>query len=146
MVDNSTLVRLLRQLTVETDRIVELFGERQGMHRTDLNALALIMDAPEALSPGRLAEAMHLSASATTSVIDRLEAAGHIRRTRSDQDRRRIELEVRTEARESGRGHFGPLDAAFTKAWADFTDDERAVAARFLTASIEAMVSARRTA
>ncbi|MGM1063035.1 MarR family winged helix-turn-helix transcriptional regulator [Saccharothrix sp. Mg75] len=146
MVDNSTLVRLLRQLTVETDRFAELFGDRQKMHRTDLNALALIMDARwggEPMSPGKLAEAMHLSASATTSVLDRLEASGHVERTRSPHDRRKVELRVNPKALELGRAFFVPLDEAFTAAWAGFDDREKEVVARFLTASIEATAAVR---
>lgn len=146
MVDNSTLVRLLRQLTVENDRIVEMFGERQRMHRTDLNALALIMDArwgDEPMSPGRLAEKMHLSASATTSVLDRLEASGHVHRTRSTRDRRKVELHVHDKALDLGRTFFAPLDAALTRAWEEFSDADKEVVARFLAASIEATTSAR---
>jgi DNA-binding MarR family transcriptional regulator len=146
MVDNSTLVRLLRQLTVETDRFAEMFGEKQRMHRTDLNALALIMDARwsgEPMSPGRLAEAMHLSASATTSVLDRLEASGHVERVRSAQDRRKVELRVHDKALDLGRAFFVPLNDALTGAWAGFSDADKEVVARFLAASIEATTSVR---
>ncbi|MFE2753035.1 MarR family winged helix-turn-helix transcriptional regulator [Actinosynnema sp. NPDC059335] len=146
MVDNSVLVRLLRQLTVETDRFAELFGERQRMHRTDLNALALIMDARWSgapMSPSRLAEALHLSASATTSVLDRLEASGHVERARNPHDRRKVELRVPDKALELGRRFFGPLDTAFTRAWEGFSDADREVVARFLAASIEATVAVR---
>jgi DNA-binding MarR family transcriptional regulator len=146
MVDNSALVRLLRQLTVETDRFVEIFGEKQRMHRTDLNALALIMDARwsgEPMSPTRLAEALHLSASATTSVLDRLESSGHVERTRSPHDRRKVELRVPDKALELGRRFFGPLDGAFTRAWQQFDDADKEVIARFLGASIDATVAVR---
>ncbi|MDQ2589258.1 MarR family winged helix-turn-helix transcriptional regulator [Saccharothrix yanglingensis] len=146
MADNSALVRLLRQLTVETDRFAEIFGDRQGMHRTDLNALAVIMDARwsgEPMSPGKLAEAMHLSASATTSVLDRLEASGHVERTRSPHDRRKVELRVHPKALDLGRAFFEPLNEAFTAAWAGFDDREKEVVARFLAASIDATVAVR---
>ncbi|MBY8849285.1 MarR family transcriptional regulator [Saccharothrix longispora] len=146
MADNSALVRLLRQLTVETDRFAEIFGDRQGMHRTDLNALAVIMDARwsgEPMSPGKLAEAMHLSASATTSVLDRLEASGHVERTRSPRDRRKVELHVHPKALDLGRAFFEPLNEAFTAAWAGFDDREKEVVARFLAASIDATVAVR---
>ncbi len=144
MVDNAALVRLLRQLIVESDHFMSLFGEARGMHRTDLNALALIMDArDEPMSPGRLAEAMHLSASATTSVLDRLEAAGHVERTRSTRDRRKVELRVPAESLDLGRRFFTPLAGAFGRAWAGFGDGERETVARFLAASIEATVSVR---
>lgn len=146
MVDNSALVRLLRQLTVETDRFVELFGEKQGMHRTDLNALALIMDARWSgtpMSPTRLAEALHMSASATTSVLDRLEASGHVERVRNPHDRRKVELHVSDKALDLGRRFFGPLDGAFTRAWDQFSAPDKATIARFLTASIDATVTVR---
>ncbi|QFZ19390.1 MarR family winged helix-turn-helix transcriptional regulator [Saccharothrix syringae] len=146
MVDNSTLVRLLRQLTVETDRFAEIFGERQRMHRTDLNALALIMDARwggEPMTPGRLAEAMNLSPSATTSVLDRLEASGHVQRARSAQDRRKVELRVNEKALRLGREFFSPLDEAFTEAWAGFSDADKEVVARFLAVSVDATVAVR---
>ncbi|WP_367128829.1 MarR family winged helix-turn-helix transcriptional regulator [Saccharothrix sp. HUAS TT1] len=146
MADNSALVRLLRQLTVETDRFAELFGEKQRMHRTDLNALALIMDArwgPEPMTPTRLAEALHLSASATTSVLDRLEASGHVERARNADDRRKVVLRVPDKALDLGRRFFGPLDVAFTRAWEQFSDADKEVVARFLAASIDATVAVR---
>ncbi|MFD0203429.1 MULTISPECIES: MarR family winged helix-turn-helix transcriptional regulator [Saccharothrix] len=146
MADNSTLVRLLRQLTVETDRFAELFGQKQRMHRTDLNALAVIMDARwsgEPMSPSRLAEALHLSASATTSVLDRLEASGHVERARNPHDRRKVELRTSEKALELGRHFFQPLDGAFTQAWERFSDADKEVVARFLSASIDATVAVR---
>ncbi|WP_447007677.1 MarR family winged helix-turn-helix transcriptional regulator [Saccharothrix isguenensis] len=146
MADNSALVRLLRQLTVETDRFAELFGEKQKMHRTDLNALAVIMDSRwggEPMTPTRLAEALHLSASATTSVLDRLEAAGHVERIRSPQDRRKVEVRVRDKALDLGRRFFVPLDNAFTEAWEQFSEADKEVVARFLSASIDATVAVR---
>ncbi len=146
MADNSALVRLLRQLTVETDRFAEIFGEKQRMHRTDLNALAVIMDARwggEPMSPTRLAEALHLSASATTSVLDRLEASGHVERTRNPHDRRKVELRTSDKALELGRHFFVPLNGAFTRAWEQFSDADKEVIARFLAASIDATVSVR---
>ncbi|MFJ6676633.1 MarR family winged helix-turn-helix transcriptional regulator [Actinosynnema sp. NPDC091369] len=146
MADHSALVRLLRQLTVETDRFAEIFGEKQRMHRTDLNALAVIMDARwsgASMSPTRLAEALHLSASATTSVLDRLEASGHVERARHPHDRRKVELRVSDKALELGRGFFEPLDEAYRRAWERFGAADKEVIARFLAASIDATAAVR---
>jgi DNA-binding MarR family transcriptional regulator len=140
------LVRLLRQLVVETDRMAELFGETHGMHRTDLNALTVIMDAAlrgDPMSPGRLAEALHLSASATTAVLDRLEAAGHVRRDRHPSDRRRVALEIAEHAMELGRRFFTPLDAELAGAWSGLSVADHAVVERFLQASIDATIRVR---
>lgn len=140
------LTRQLRRLTVETDRLAEVLRERLRMHRTDFNALAVIMDSANVgkpLSPGELAESLHLSPSATTALLDRLESAGHVHRERSPSDRRRIELHLREGMLESGRDFFAPLGERYAQAWARFDQQERAVIARFLAASIDATVHCR---
>lgn len=140
------LGRLLRQLTVESDRFAEVFGETHGLHRTDLNALVVIMDSAtrgETITPGRLARALHLSASATTAVLNRLEAAGHVVRDRDPGDRRRVGLVMAERATRLGHEFFRPLGAELSRAWVEFTDDERATITRFLTASIDATIRVR---
>jgi len=142
------LITLLRRLVVESDRFAEVFSETRGMHRTDLNAVALIMHADQAgrsLSPGQLAEALHLSASSVSALLDRLEAAGHVHRARSDADRRRVELHVRESALEVGREFFAPLGAEMAEAWAVLDDSERLVVSRFLELSIAATTKVSRT-
>jgi DNA-binding MarR family transcriptional regulator len=145
-VTDALLVLLLRQLTVESDRFAEMFGEAHGLHRTDLNALAVIMDAAKLgtpMSPSRLAEALHLSASATTAVLDRLERAGHLYRDRSATDRRKVELRMHDQARRIGTEFFLPLGERFSAAWRDLGEDERRTVARFLRSSIAATVEVR---
>ncbi|WP_205324467.1 MarR family winged helix-turn-helix transcriptional regulator [Glycomyces sp. YM15] len=136
------LTRLLQTLTVESDRYAERFGAHHGLHRTDVNALALILAAArrgDHMSPTALARELGLSPSATTALIDRLEALGHVRRARPAGDRRRVALEVPEAALEEGRRMFVPLAAAFAAAWTGFDATEREVVARFLEVSTEAM-------
>ncbi|OXM51384.1 MarR family transcriptional regulator [Amycolatopsis thailandensis] len=145
-VTDDLLVLLLRQLTVESDRFAEMFGEAHGLHRTDLNALAVIMDAARMgtpMSPSMLASALHLSASATTSVLDRLERAGHLYRDRSATDRRKVELRMHDQAREIGAEFFLPLGRSYAAAWQDMGEEERRTVARFLRSSIAATVEVR---
>jgi len=140
--DDQRLIRLLQLLTVESDQFVERFGARHGLHRTDMNALAFILDAAqrgEPMSPSKLAARLDLSPSATTSLIDRLEASGHLERHRVPGDRRRVTLSMSEAALIAGRGMFTPLREVFVDSWAEFTDEERRTVARFLTRSIEAM-------
>ncbi|MEV3937902.1 MarR family transcriptional regulator [Glycomyces sp. NPDC049804] len=136
------LSRLLQTLTVESDRYAERFGARHGLHRTDVNALALILAAArrgDPMSPTSLARELGLSPSATTALIDRLEAGGHVERTRPAGDRRRVALEVPESSLEEGRRMFAPLAAAFSAAWTGFDAAEREVVARFLEVSTEVM-------
>ncbi|MEU6860788.1 MarR family transcriptional regulator [Glycomyces sp. NPDC046736] len=136
------LTRLLQTLTVESDRYAERFGARHGLHRTDVNALALLLDAArrgEPMSPSALARELELSPSATTALIDRLEAVGHVAREKPTGDRRRVALTVPEAGLEEGRKMFVPLARAFAAAWAGFGPAEREVVARFLDVSTEAM-------
>ena len=145
--DDDTLITLLRRLTIESDRFAEHFGEVHGLHRTDLNALAVIMDAAKAgtpMTPTALAHALNLSYSATTSLLDRLERSGHVSRDRSATDRRKVELRMHTRARELGMAFFAPLGRELSRAWQDMSDEDRAAVGRFLSTSIEATVAVRR--
>ncbi|MQM28157.1 MarR family winged helix-turn-helix transcriptional regulator [Glycomyces albidus] len=139
------LTRLLQTLTVESDRYAERFGAVHGLHRTDVNALLVVMDAArrgEPMSPGALARELGLSPSATTALIDRLETLGHVERSRPAGDRRRVALNVPEAAVEANRHLFTPLAIAFAQSWAGFTAEERMVVARFLEVSTEAMKAA----
>jgi DNA-binding MarR family transcriptional regulator len=61
------------------------------------------------MSAGELAEAMHLSSGAITTLVDRLERAGFARRRRDDADRRRVLVEVGSRMRNEVEGFYGPL-------------------------------------
>jgi len=140
------LVQLIRQLNVELDRFAEMFGQAHGLYRTDLSALVVIMDADrrgETMTPTRLAKALNLSASATTAVLDRLEKAGHLRRDRSADDRRRVHLVMPERTLRLGAQLFGPLGEAYARAWAGFDAAERATIVRFLQATIDTTVAVR---
>ncbi|GAA1197463.1 MarR family winged helix-turn-helix transcriptional regulator [Prauserella alba] len=143
---DAVLIRLLRQLNVETDRFAEMFGEAHGLYRTDLNALVVIMDAmhrDDAISPGELAQALQLSPSATTAVLDRLANAGHVERCRSASDGRRTELRLPEATLRLGEELFRPLGAELGTVWSSFDAAERDTIVRFLTVSIRATTTVR---
>ncbi|WP_197078315.1 MarR family transcriptional regulator [Hoeflea sp. IMCC20628] len=62
------------------------------MHQTDLECL-FIITLGENVTPGRLADVTGLTSGAITGVVDRIERAGYIKRTRDPNDRRRLFLE-----------------------------------------------------
>ncbi len=106
-----------------------------GLNRTDVRALVAIMDAArrgEALTAGRLGEAVELRSASVTALVDRLERVGHVRRVRDPDDRRRVALEMSDSAMAAGAEHFGGLARDMTAAMAGYTDDELAVVRRFL--------------
>ncbi|MFF7690203.1 MarR family transcriptional regulator [Streptomyces syringium] len=61
------------------------------------------------LSPARLSERISLSTGATTALLNRLEAAGHITRAREHSDRRIVTLRSGGHIQERADEFFGPL-------------------------------------
>ncbi|MFG1920532.1 MarR family winged helix-turn-helix transcriptional regulator [Cryptosporangium sp. NPDC048952] len=141
------LGRELRRYFVEARLVTHAFADLHGLHATDLHALIEVMDAEgrgDPATPGRLGEALGLSSGATTAVIDRLERLGHIRRERTAGDRRRVYLHYDEEGMALAREYFGPLHERIYQVVGEFTEEEVAVAHRFLTAVTDAAAEHRR--
>ncbi|GHD85993.1 MarR family winged helix-turn-helix transcriptional regulator [Streptomyces naganishii] len=127
----------LRRMNGEINRLVQGFAGDQGLHPTDVQALAAILDAEEPMTPSRLGAHLGLTSGAVTACVDRLERAGHIRRVRESADRRVVHLHYAAEARSAARTYFRPLARATEAARSRFTDEELSVVLRFLTAMNE---------
>jgi DNA-binding MarR family transcriptional regulator len=65
-------------------------------------------------------------------VLDRLEAAGLVRRVRDTQDRRKVIVEVTEKVARQGAPVYGPLVADAAEAHAVFDADELEVITRFI--------------
>lgn len=61
------------------------------------------------LSPARLGERISLTSGATTALLNRLEKAGHIVRTRENADRRVVTLHSSAHVQDLADEFFGPL-------------------------------------
>ncbi|MFE7650089.1 MarR family winged helix-turn-helix transcriptional regulator [Streptomyces phaeoluteigriseus] len=127
----------LRRMNGEINRLVHGFAGEHGLHATDVQALAAILDAEEPMTPKRLREHLGLTSGAVTACVDRLERAGHVRRVRESSDRRVVHLHYVSDARAAARTYFRPLAEATRAARSRFTEDELSVALRFLTAMNE---------
>ena len=141
------VVRALRRYTTESDLYVATASRESEMHRTDLNGLALIMDwglQDEPATPGRLSAAMHLSAPATSAMLDRLEKQGHVTRAPHPGDRRSVVVEVTEHAIAVGSRMFGRLGAHLAPVLDRRTDEELALIAAFLEEAGLATIAARR--
>ena len=88
------LDRLLRDLSTETVLLHQAIADRLGLNPTDHKCLGLLLDAGRPVTPGELAALTGLTTGAVTGVVDRLEAAGFVRRTRDPEDRRKVGIEV----------------------------------------------------
>ena len=106
----------LRTFSVEMEQYVLAASASAAIHRTDLTGLSHAMDATRSgtrLTPGELSARMGLSPSATTTMLDRLEAAGHVVRSRDSADRRVVTISITEQAARTGYQIFIPLAQAF---------------------------------
>jgi len=124
----------LRALTTEIDRLDGLAADRFGLNRTDLRALDLIRSVG-ILSPTALAQALGITTGGVTTVIDRLEAAGYVRREPDPADRRRLVLQSNPAVIDLEAEIFGPLIRETQSLIASFSDAELATIADFLRRS-----------
>jgi DNA-binding MarR family transcriptional regulator len=81
---------------------------RLGINQSDGRALDII-DQHGRITAGRLARESGLSTGAITTLLDRLEGAGYIRRVRDTADRRRVLVELTDEARRRAWEIWGPI-------------------------------------
>ncbi|MFJ4715523.1 MarR family winged helix-turn-helix transcriptional regulator [Streptomyces sp. NPDC088785] len=118
--------RLMEGLRIYGGHYAELsrrFASWLGLHSTDATAVLEIAAAEERgtpLSPARLSERISLSTSATTALLNRLEAGGHVARSREHSDRRVITLRSGAHIQDRADEFFGPLAARLDTAMAHY--------------------------
>jgi DNA-binding MarR family transcriptional regulator len=100
------LLAEVRRSQNATDRFDQAVADAIGVNRTDMRCLDVI-DREGPVSAGRLAEATGLTTGAITTVLDRLERAGHARRVRDTADRRRVLVDLTPEARQGAEIYYG---------------------------------------
>lgn len=113
-----------------TDGYDDLVGRVLGLNPTDLRCLDWLTEGP--MSAGELGVASGLSSAATTTLLDRLERRGFVRRERDASDRRRIIVGLTSEGSERISRLYGPLAVDGARLLARFTDEQLAMLRDFL--------------
>ena len=128
----------LRDLATAGSEATTALARRMTMHPTDLAAMSHIAYAAEQLGPGELSSRLGITPAATTDLIDRLEAAGHVLRERNPTDRRRVRLVPTESAKAAVRQQLADLLEHLDAVSEDFTPTERAAIQRYLEAAAAA--------
>jgi DNA-binding MarR family transcriptional regulator len=121
----------LRALSTEIDRLDQAAADRYGLNRTDMRALD-ILGRSGPLAPTALARMLDFTTGGVTTVLDRLEKAGYIRRQPDPGDRRRQLIETTEATAARDEEVFGDLLRGTRDLLADYTDDELVVILGFL--------------
>lgn len=139
-------LRLLRQVMGLSGEVRSTVAARAAMSPTELHTLEHIAagelaDDGGSIGPAEIARLLNVSTAASTGIVDRLEAKGHVQRRRHLTDRRRTEVVLTPSAREEVLHHLGPMFRGIGLADARLTDAERDVVVRYLRAALEAAES-----
>lgn len=118
------------------DAFDEAACERLGINRSDGRALDII-DRHGQITAGELAKESGLSTGAITTLLDRLERAGYVRRVRDDVDRRRVLVELTEEARRRTWELWGPIAEGSAGELARYSNEELLFIRDFLRSSRE---------
>ena len=107
----------------------EAVGELVGLSSVERKCL----DVLQRLGPvtaGAIAKHTGLTTGAVTGLVDRLETAGHVERTRDPTDRRRVVVRLRSNPQ---------MDALMGAAFGPFVDDMAEIMARYDEAELRAI-------
>ncbi|MEV7175121.1 MarR family winged helix-turn-helix transcriptional regulator [Kitasatospora sp. NPDC093679] len=148
--DSRAFGTLLQGLASEMNLLGHDFAAAQGLHATDVQALLAIMRGSAGVTPGpvtpsRLREELALTSGAVTAVLDRLERAGHIHRSRDAADRRQVQVHYNPGASRMAAAWFAPVAACTDEVAAGFSPDELRTVARFLGRMTTGLEELRRT-
>jgi hypothetical protein len=128
----STIAAAARRHAAASARFDHEVGARAGLTLSTCEANfvnLLYLHGP--LSPGRLGQLAGISSSGTiTGVIDRLEQAGYVRRTRSTEDRRKVTVSLNSDWLDRENV---PRSKSLATVLADYDETQLALIADFLT-------------
>jgi len=125
-----------RELSTAVVMFHEAVGQRLGVTAGDQRALTLLHGGP--MSAGALAREIGLTPGAVTGMVDRLEAAGLVRREVDPDDRRRV-LVTATGTDGGHDGLFGDLGTAMGAMMSRYSAAELKVIADFVDRTVHVL-------
>jgi DNA-binding MarR family transcriptional regulator len=125
--EQTAVMQRLRDWAVSFAELNQHLAAWMGLPGSDANALGHIVWAAEEnhpLSPADLSRQIGMTSGATTVLLNRLETAGHIRRSREHTDRRRVTLRPEPGAREQARAFLAVAGTEIAEVLQDTSVDE----------------------
>lgn len=125
----------LSWLRAAEEELSEASLSAMQLGRTDMRALHFLMVSEGSgtlTTPSMIAQALGISTASTTKLLDRLEEAGHIRRSSHPTDRRALVITIEPSARRSAMRTVGTIHARRVTAARRLSPEERAIVTGFL--------------
>lgn len=132
----------MRAVTAQSDRLGRYFARQNGVSGNDFHALLHVMVAETAGTPltmAQLRQRMNVSPAAITYLVDRMIAAGQLRREADPADRRKALLRYENRGMALADTFFTPLSIHLRSTLAELTESDLIAAHRVFGAMIDAM-------
>jgi DNA-binding MarR family transcriptional regulator len=114
-------------------------ARRAGLSTSELQALRYLVDGSR--GPVELSHLLGVTSAASSGVVDRLAARGHVRRRRHPADGRRTQVEITGSGRQALDSLLEPMQARLADVDASLGADERAAVGKYLTRVTEVLRS-----
>jgi len=128
---------LVREHSSAVLRHAAATAKRMGLEASELAALEHLQ-AAGAINQKRLGERLSKSPGAITAMIDRLERKGYVERIPNPEDRRSALVNITKAGIEESLRHLWPYIEDMKGVEEGFSEEERAVVARYLRAATQA--------
>lgn len=102
----------------------QAMADHVALHPTDLQCLGLLSLEPKPVTVGQIASITGLTSGSATRLVDRLEAAGLVRRTADPDDRRRAIIELTSNVDSDIAAAWDRPGAAFAEVLARYSAEE----------------------
>ena len=134
---HQSLADLVREYTSAVLRHAAATAKRMSLEASELAALEHLQAAGP-MTPTHLGERLSMSPGAVTAMIDRLGSRGYVQRTPNLEDRRSALVGITKAGIEESLRHLWPYIEDMRALAEGFSEEERAVVARFLRAATHA--------
>ncbi len=135
--EQENLADLAREHSLAVMRYAAAVAKRMGIEVSELAALSHLEEAGP-MTLGRLGERLSVSPGAVTALVDRLEGRGHVERFPNPKDRRSVLVRETETGLADSLEHLWPYIEEMREIEGRFSEGEREVIARFLSAAAEA--------
>ncbi|UQU62774.1 MarR family transcriptional regulator [Couchioplanes caeruleus] len=136
---HSEISHAIREMLRANGEAAQSLARRLGLGITDATALDHLLSSDGGLGPGELSRLLGIRSASATTLVDRLEATGHVRRVPHPSDRRRQTVVATDRAYDEVLGALAPLFRRVEEAAARLTPEQAAATAAFLREAAEAM-------
>lgn len=122
--------------STETALFHHVAASRNNLHVTDMKALSVLLT-ERSMTAGEIAERLHLTTGAVTSLIARLMRQNLVKRSRGVPDGRKVIIEVRHEALAKRMDMYESMGASFERMLGAYSTEELTLLVGYFESSIE---------